>query len=126
MFCSVGVIFISPKSKLREVEDALRALSKHQCAQDLLEEFVCAEAGLLRAGQEWFTVIEEKCKDKGIKCPDIELKERWERVLSKVKRRKLGVKRVANLVQQMTSKIARDMTTAEVHSVWEPFSTVKG
>ena len=38
------------------VVDALRILWHHQCARDLVEEFVCAKIVPLRADQAWFTV----------------------------------------------------------------------
>ena len=36
------------------VVDALRALSCHQCARDLVEEFLCVKVLPLRANQSWF------------------------------------------------------------------------
>ena len=36
--------------------DALRTLSCHRCARDLVEEFVCAKVLPLRANQSWFAV----------------------------------------------------------------------
>lgn len=40
--------------------DALRALSRHQCARDLVEEFLCAKVLPLRANQSWFTVKDDE------------------------------------------------------------------
>ena len=40
--------------------DALRALSCHQCARDLVEEFVCAKALPLKAIQTWFAVRDDE------------------------------------------------------------------
>ena len=40
--------------------DALRALSRHQCACDLVEEFVCAKVVPLRADQAWFAVKDDE------------------------------------------------------------------
>jgi hypothetical protein len=52
------------------VVDALRALSCHLCARDLVEEFVCAKVLPLRADQAWFVVKDDEkyqaCSLKGL------------------------------------------------------------
>ena len=40
--------------------DTLWILSRHQCACDLVEEFVCAKVVPLRADQAWFTVKDDE------------------------------------------------------------------
>lgn len=58
------------------VVDALRALSRHQCAQDLVEEFVCAKVLPLRAGQAWFDVKDdERYQACGLKGLGIDVKQ---------------------------------------------------
>ena len=48
--------------------DALRTLSRHQCARDLVEEFVYAKVLTLRANQSWFVVKDdEKYRARGLK-----------------------------------------------------------
>ena len=48
--------------------DALRILSRHQCARDLVEEFVCAKVLPLRADQAWFMVKDdERYREHGLK-----------------------------------------------------------
>ena len=54
--------------------DALRTLSHHQCACDLVEEFVCVNVLLLWANQPWFEVKDDEryrgCGLKGL-CIDV-------------------------------------------------------
>ena len=40
--------------------EALRTLSRHHCARDLVEEFVCAKVLPLRANQAWFMVKDDE------------------------------------------------------------------
>ena len=53
------------------VFDAMRDLEQHQCARDVFEEFVCAKVVPLWGAEKWFTISEERYKEKGLKCPDI-------------------------------------------------------
>jgi hypothetical protein len=39
--------------------DVLRALLHHQCARDLVEEFVCVKVLPLRVNQTWFDVKDD-------------------------------------------------------------------
>jgi hypothetical protein len=48
--------------------DVLWALSRHQCTQDLVEEFLCAKVLPLRANQSWFEVKDdERYRGRGLK-----------------------------------------------------------
>jgi hypothetical protein len=40
--------------------DAFRVLSRHQCARDLVEEFVCAKILSLRANLTWFAAKDDE------------------------------------------------------------------
>ena len=61
--------------------DALRILSCHQCARDLVEEFVCAKVVPLRADQAWFAVKDdERYRGQGLKGLGINVKQAWSKV----------------------------------------------
>jgi hypothetical protein len=56
--------------------DALRALPHHQCARNLIEEFVCAKVLPLRANQPWFEVKDdERYRGHGLKGLGIDVKQ---------------------------------------------------
>lgn len=57
-------------------EAAIRQLSQYQCAHDLFEEFVCARFVPLQVGEVLFRVSNEKYKDYGIKCLDVDFRSR--------------------------------------------------
>ena len=62
--------------------DALRTLSRHQCAHDLVEEFVCMKVLPLRANQSWFAVKDdEKYRACGLKGLGVDVKQAWSKVL---------------------------------------------
>ena len=51
-------------------------LSGHQCARDLVEEFVCAKVLPLRANQSWFVVKDdEKYRARGLKGLGLNVKQ---------------------------------------------------
>ena len=61
--------------------DALRILSRHQCACDLVEEFVYAKVVPLRANQAWFTVKDgERYQGRGLKGLGVNVKQAWSKV----------------------------------------------
>ena len=61
--------------------DALRILSRHQCARDLVEEFVCAKVEPLRADHAWFVVKDdERYKGRGLKGLGVNVKQAWSKV----------------------------------------------
>ena len=61
--------------------DALRILSCHQCARDLVEEFVCAKVVSLRADQAWFAVKDdERYRRRGLKGLSVNVKQAWSKV----------------------------------------------
>ena len=61
--------------------DALRILSRHQCARDLVEEFVCAKVVPLRADQASFVVKDdERYRGQGLKGLGVNVKEAWLKV----------------------------------------------
>ena len=63
--------------------DALRTLSCHQCARDLVEEFVCAKVLPLRANQSWFVVKDdEKYRAHGLK--GLSMDEKYKKVAEAV------------------------------------------
>ena len=48
--------------------DALRILLRHQCARNLVEEFVYVKVLPLRAKQAWFVVkVDERYQERGLK-----------------------------------------------------------
>ena len=54
----------------------LRALSCHQCARDLVEEFVCVKVVPLKANQSWFDVkVDEMYRGHGLKGLGIDVKQ---------------------------------------------------
>lgn len=62
--------------------DALRILSRHQCARDLGEEFVCAKILPLRSNQTWMVVNDdEKYRGRGLKGLGVDVKQAWAKVL---------------------------------------------
>ena len=64
--------------------DALRIMSRHQCARDLVEEFVCVKVLPLRANQSWFVVKDdEKYRAHGLKGLGMDVKQAWSKVLWK-------------------------------------------
>ena len=61
--------------------DVLR-IWHHQCARDLVEEFVCAKVLPLRANQAWFVVKDdEKYQELGLKGLGVNVKQAWAKVL---------------------------------------------
>ena len=55
--------------------DALRTLSCHQCAHDLVEEFVCTKILPLRANQSWFAIKDdEKYRARDLKGLGLDVK----------------------------------------------------
>ena len=62
--------------------DALRILSCHQCARDLVEEFVGTKVLPLRANQSWFECKDdERYRDCGLKGLGVDVKQAWSKVL---------------------------------------------
>jgi hypothetical protein len=88
----------------------LRALSRHQCVRDLVEEFVCAKVLPLRANQPWFEVKDdERYRGGGLKGLGIDVKQAWSRVLQKssslVARVKDVYKRVAEETEELVGAL---------------------
>jgi hypothetical protein len=75
-----------------QVIDALRIAARYQCTRDLFEELICAKVSPLWAGQRWFAVTEDKYKDKGLKCSDIDVEAKWKNVLEKAESWKQGLR----------------------------------
>jgi hypothetical protein len=62
--------------------DVFRVLSRHQCACDLVEEFVCAKVLPSRANQTWFAVKDdERYRARGFKGLGVDVKQAWSKVI---------------------------------------------
>jgi len=62
--------------------DALRALSRHQYARDLVEEFVCAKVLPLKANQTWFAVRDdERYRSWGLRGLRVDVRQAWSKVV---------------------------------------------
>lgn len=71
--------------------DALRILSHHQCARDMVEEFVGAKVFPLRANQFWFVVTDgERYREWDLKGLSMNVKQAWAKVLQKSNSSMLG------------------------------------
>lgn len=85
------------------VVDALRALARHQCARDLIEEFLCVEVLPLKANQRWFAINDDALyKDCGIKGLEIDVKKACLKVMGKGDTSMAGIKAVYNEVAMAT------------------------
>lgn len=98
--------------------DALRVLARHQCTRDLVEEFLCAKVGPLKADQRWFVVKEDaRYRDRGLKGLEIDVKKAWSKVLGKGNTHATGVKAVYKEVAEATEELVGSLGTTESKAI---------
>lgn len=94
--------------------DALRTLSRHQCARDLVEEFVCANVLPLRANKSWFAVRDdEKYCVQVLKGLGLDVKQAWAKVLRKSNIVAASVKVVYKKVAEAAEELIGALGNAE-------------
>jgi hypothetical protein len=92
--------------------DALRALSRHLCARNLVEEFICAKVLPLRAGQAWFMVKDdEKYRARGLKGLSANVRQAWLKVLQKSNKSATRVKTVYKKVSEAIDELIEALGT---------------
>lgn len=94
--------------------DALRAMARHQCARDLFEKFLCAKVVPLQDDERWFSVSDERYKDKVLKCCGCCLGEGAE---IKAKSHEAGLARVLKTVSVAAEEIVGSLGSVEIRSI---------
>jgi hypothetical protein len=93
-------------------------LTRHQCARDLVEEFVCAKVLPLRAGQTWFDVKDdERYQARGLKGLGIDVKQAWLRVFHRSGSSVAGVKDVYKKVAEATEELIGALGNTEIKAI---------
>lgn len=95
--------------------DTMRHLSRHQCAHDLVEEYVCAKFVLLHQGQAWFEVRDDaKYESRGLKFLKLDLLSLWRRVVDKGRTSAEGVAAVLDIVKKESKDLVGPLMTPKL------------
>lgn len=95
--------------------DALRQLSRHQCARDLVEEYVCARYVPLRKDQVWFEVRDdEKYRSWRLKYLRLDLRAAWKRVIEKGRTQAEGVESVYRIIEKEVDNLVGPLLLPEL------------
>lgn len=93
---------------------ALCLLTGHDCSHKANHSTCPKVVPLWGAAEKWFTISEERYKEKGLKCPDINVLAWWERVMKRAKSQEEGLGSIFELVREATSDLIGDLSNAEV------------
>ena len=71
----------------------------------------------LHAIEVWFSVMDDKYKGKGLKCPEIDMEAQWEWVIKSASRWAKGMAKVLEMVQGDTIAFVGALGTMEIHNI---------